>query len=317
MTEAPPVLLEAQGLRVSRDSENEADLAVLGGSAVVLAGDSRRFLARLAAVLAGVERPWCGRVTAGRLGIPVCERRARTAIGFLPAGARCPRGATPSSHLGLLSAAMGMGAKQSREAVSEVLRWCFLYEVRRTPGEALTEEQNAQLAFAAALLHNPSLFISQCPLPAVLYRQLDDLRAIGKALVLTADGLGSIPPCADRVVLCSGSDIRRTVSRADLARLCSMAVDIRVSFCPALPRSAVEELPGLSNLVATDDGYSFSHPSPAAAVASVTALARANGRALTSMEVRAPAMSTLLRELREEQPPGREQDLFQPPEQEG
>lgn len=315
MPEAPPVLLQAQDLRVCRESEHEADLAVLGGSAVVLAGDSRPFLEKLAAALGGIEKPWCGRITAGRAGLSVFDRRARAAVGFLPSGAGCPKGMTPICYLRLLAAAMGLGIRQAREAVTEVLRWCSLTEVQKVPREELTADQHIQVGFAAAVLQNPSLFVAQIPLPVALYRQLDDLKAIGKALVLTADGLGSIPPCADRIVLCTGTDIARTISRADLARLCFAAVDIHVSFCPALPRAAIEEMPGLTSLVSTEDGYRFTHSSPAAAVASTMALARANSRALTAFEMRSPSVSELLgRELRE-QPGGKEQDLFWPSEQ--
>jgi ABC-type uncharacterized transport system ATPase subunit len=314
LSEAPPVLLQAQDLKVCRDSAREADLAVLGGSAVVLAGSSRPFLEKLAAVLAGIERPWCGRITAGRLSVPVTEKRAKAAIGFLRRGAGCPPGVPPVRFLRLLAAAMGLGARQARDAVAEVLRWCSLNEAVISRPEDLTPEQHTQIAFAAAVLQNPSLFISQAPLPPVLFRQIEDLKAIGKAVVLTADYLGSIPPCADRIVLCDSTDMVRVISRADLAKLCSGASDVHVSFCPALPRAALEEVPGLTGLVATDDGFSFSHLSPSAAVASISALARANSRALTSLEIRSPSISALLGSGPADQPEAKEQDLFFPQE---
>ncbi len=309
MTEAPPVLLQAHSLRVGTTSLKEADLAVLGGSAVVFASDSAGFLKRLASVLAGFSKPWCGRVTAGKASIPATDRQARRIIGFLPAEPCCPDGTTPYGFLKVLAASAGISARQSPGSVQEVLRWCGLGEVRSTPVDKLDREQRLCLAFASAVLQNPSVLVAQCTIPSQLFRQLDDLKAIGKALVLVADSVGSIPPCADRVALCSETDIERLIGRADLARLCAGSVEISAAFCPALPRASLEDIPGIMSLRQTEDGFVFEHPSPSAAVASLSALARANARALTRLDIRSPSIAALLSGEAEEEP-GRDQDLF-------
>jgi ABC-type Na+ transport system ATPase subunit NatA len=314
MAQPPAFLLQARGILPLRESTAEADLTVLGGSTVVLLGDGHAFVDRLAAMLAGLEKPWCGRITAGRAEVPVIERRARKIIGFVPAQLDTPAGMTPRGHLSLVAAAGGLGRKAASDAILESLKWCGIAESADVAFERLPRESRYAVGFAGALLHNPSVLIAQGTVPDMLYRQLDELKAVGKAIVLCAGGVRWVPPSADRVALCSPVDLVRILPAGDLARLCSSSAEIRVSFFPSLPRQVIEDIPGISSLVASEEGYILRHSSPSAAVTALAALARANARVLGSLEVRPPSAETLI-ELSSEPLQAPVQDLFDPAEQ--
>lgn len=308
-TGQPAFLLQATDMRPLRESRHQVDIAVLGGSALALAADGTGFVNRFARMLAGLEKPWCGRICLGRGGVGAFDRAARRLVGFVPERLEAAPGMTPRGYLTLLSAAAGAGGRKAQGASLETLKWFGIDQYSGTPVERLPGDVRYAVGFAGALIHNPSVVIAQGPVPELVFRQLEDLKAVDKALVLCCDGVAGIPPCSDRIALCSDTDLVRTVPAGELARLCSSSSEIRVSFHPPLQRRLMEEIPGLVSLTSIEGGWSLRHSSPAAAIGAISALARANSRMISSFSIRHPSVSALIRLSEEDFEPG-QPDLF-------
>ena len=290
----PGILLRATDLLPLSSSVSDSSIAVMGGSVLALLCDDAAFPSRLAGMLAGAEKPWGGRITAGRRGIPVTDRAARKLIGFVKPPPAGPGDMTPSGVLTLAaSAARVMPARTSR-AVREMIDWCGLGSSAGTRLDGLDPGSAFATAFASALMHNPSVLIVEPLVPEAFFPHLEAIKNAGKAIVLTGRGLDGIPPCTDRVALCTPTDIARTIVRTELVEMTAGACEIRVSFCPAIPRRLIEEMPGMEILRGTDSGFSLRHRTPLSAVSWLLSLARANSRTIVDLEIRPPCVADLI-----------------------
>lgn len=292
MTSQPEVLLSVEILRCSRDSATEASVAVMGGSVLALLADGTELPARLARILAGQERPWCGRVLVGREMVPVGERAARRLMGFVPAARPGPPGMTPVGLLKLAGSASS--SRHDRNAAFELLSWVGLADMANAPVESLPDEHAFPLGLALALIDNPSVLVMEKPVPERFFGHLEALRNSSKALVVTGGTLGDLPPCTDRVALCRGSDLVRTVSRLELLDCASRAGEIRIGFFPAIQRSLLEGLPGLESLVSTDGGWRIRSRTQLTALTWLLNIARANARTVASLEMAPAGVSEII-----------------------
>lgn len=292
MTSQPEVLLSVEMLRCSRDSAGEASVAVMGGSVLALLADGTEFPARLARVLAGQEKPWCGRVLVGREMLPAGDRASRRLMGFVPAARPGPPGMTPVGLLKLAGSASS--SRQGRNAAFELLAWVGLAEQSTAPVESLADDGAFALGLALALIDNPSVLIVERPVPEGFFGHLEALRGSGKAVVVTGGTLGDLPPCTDRVALCRGFDLVRTVSRLELLDLASRAGEIRIGFFPAIQRSLLDGLPGLESLVSTDGGWRIRSRTQLTALTWLLNIARANARTVASLEIAPAGVSEII-----------------------
>ncbi len=302
----PGILLEAGDLLPLRESVSDSSIAVMGGSVLALIADERAFPSRLAGMLAGLEKPWCGRITAGRRSIPVTDKAARKIVGFVGCPPAGPAGMTPGGLLGLAASAGGIGPGRASGAVREMMEWCGLASLSGSRLEDLPPDAAFATAFALALMHNPSVLIIEPRVPEAFYTHLDAMKEAGKAIVVTGRGLAELPPCTDRVALCTSTDLVRTLVRTELVEAASGASEIRVEFCPALPRRLIEEMPGMEVLQGTETGYRLRHRTPLSAVTWLLTLARANARTVSGLEIRPPSVSDLI----DMTDPGRVRTLF-------
>ncbi len=302
----PDILLRASDLLPLRESTVDNSVAVMGGSVLALLGDDITFPARLAAILAGIEKPWSGRITAGKRGIPVSDKAARRLIGFVQSPPLGPGGMTPAGVLGLVASASGIGPGRASETVGEMIEWCGLTASAGTRLSDLPPGLHFPLAFAAALMHNPCVLIIEPRVPEPFFPHLEAMKQAGKAIVLTGTGVADVPPCTDRVALCSSTDLVRTLVRTELVEMTSGACEIRVAFCPAIPRRLIEEMPGMEVVQSLDSGFRLRHRSPLSAVTWLVTLAKANARTIAGLEIRPPSISDMI-ELME---PDRVQTLF-------
>lgn len=291
---APEILLRATDLLPLSSSVSDSSIAVMGGSVLALLCDDAAFPARLARMLAGAEKPWGGRITAGRRGIPVTDKAARKLIGYVKPPPAGPGGMTPSGVLALAASAAGLRPARATQAVREMLDWCGLASSSGTRLDRLDTDNAFAAAFASALMHNPSVLVVEPRVPEPFFTHLEAMKDAGKALVLTGSGLDGIPPCTDRVALCSSTDIARTIVRTELVEMTAGACETRVSFCPAIPRRLIEEMPGMEILRSIDSGFSLRHRNPLSAVSWLLTLARANSRTIVRLEIRSPCVADLI-----------------------
>ncbi len=266
----------------------------MGGSVTALLGTDAAFPSRVAAILAGMESPWSGTATVGRRRLPVRDRAARRLIGYVPAASPGPAGMTVMGVLSLAASAGGRGRAGALRSAREMMEWC------RLPGEGdtrirdLDRDRAFALSFATALMHNPSVVIIDHEVPEQFYGHLEGLKSSGRAIVVTAGDMGSLPPCTDRVALCTGTDLVRTMARAELLETASRATETWVAFCPSVSRGLLEGLPGLESLTAEQGGFRLRHPSPHAALSWILNVARANSRTIAGLHTRPPDVARLV-----------------------
>jgi ABC-type multidrug transport system ATPase subunit len=309
LTEGPVVLLKLLDLKPYRHSESCGDLAVLGGSILVLAGAEDSARAGLVRMIAGQEKRWSGIIRVGRRMVEADSRQARKYVGYVRKPFVSPPDVTPRAHLMLTAAGYGLGRKEAEGAVEELIRWCSLASVAGRPLDTVTEDQRYATGFAAALLHGPQLMVVEGPVPESISSRLDDISDSGRAVVLAVPGIEHIPPGTDRIALCSDRGIAHVVRQSDLADACRKSAEIRVSFYPSLDRRIIEGLPGARGLVAIEGGYRFRHTNTASAVSNLANMARANARSLVGLEIRPPSIRTLVEHFSEEDEPGEAQLL--------
>jgi ABC-type multidrug transport system ATPase subunit len=290
----PDILLQAGGFRPIRESTMDGAVAVMGGSVLAILSDEPGFPKRLAAMLAGLEKPWCGSITVGKRGIPVADKAARRIIGFVRSAPAGPGDMTPMQILDMVASASGLGVRKGRTAARETLEWCGLSSSSSTRLTGLPPESAFPVSFAAALMHNPAVIVIEPRVPEPFFPHLDALKEAGRAIVATGSGLAALPPCTDRVALCSDTDLVRTIGRTELLEYTARASEISISFCPSITRNLVEEMPGIESLRVHETGFRLRHRSPLSAVTWLVNLARANSRTIASLEIRPPGISTLI-----------------------
>ena len=297
MERAPAALLRAIGLPAGAGGRGPSDLAVLGGSVLLLLGGEDSAASLLTAVMAGRASTSESRVLVGTKKLPVHTREASRYLGYVPEDPGCPPEVTPRAHLSLVAASMGMGGKRADKAISELLDWCLLFEDKDTPWAALDPERKGSLALASALLDNPQVIVIAREIPASLLDRLQDLKSLGKAILMRSGSVSGIPPAADRIGICDGDGVAAVVRRSDLEAVCRRMGTIEVGFYPALPRETMEQLPGVSHLRSTGSGYVFGHRDTSSALVHLAGLARANARSIAGLRVLPPEPSALARQL--------------------
>jgi len=304
LEQGPTVLLRAIGLPRGAGGRGPADLAVLGGSALLMLGDTSSAASRLMAVMAGRATTAGSRVLVGSRKLPVHTSEAARYVGYVQPDPCCPDHVTPRAHLSLVAACRGMGRRTAARTISDLLQWCLLGERADTPWRELDRDHRSALAIASALMGNPQVLLADRPVPPFLLGRLSDLKELRRALVIRACGVDGIPPAVDRVAVCDGAGVAAVVRRTDLEGLCRRMSTIRVGFYPSLPRKVMEQLPGAAGIRSHAEGYSFSHPDTSAALVHLSGMARANARTIASLRVLPPETGFLARNLA----PGPESD---------
>lgn len=308
MEQGPAVLLRAIGLPRGASGRGPADLAVLGGSLLLVMGSRDSAASDLLSVMAGRSSTPSSRVLVGSRKMPVHTSEAAGCLGYVPRDPGCPEEVTPRDHLSLVAASMGMGRRKARRAITELLDWCLPEGRADTPWTDLCGDERTAASLAAALLDNPQVLVANRVIPPGLLDRLVELKALGKALVIRSLGADGIPAAADRVAVCDEDGIAAVVRRSDMEAVCRRMGTVEVGFCPTLPRATMEELPGARDLRARGATWVFSHADTSGALVHLSGLARANARAIVSLTVSPPSPQALARRLAPAG--GRESTLF-------
>lgn len=303
------VLLRTGGLRVSSDSEEPLELAVLESSMLVLLGDSSTIAPDLALIMAGHRKPTEGSVCIEIPEYQANEKEERDRIVFISYDYRPPGAMKVSEHLSLAAAAAGYKGRDIPQVLSKLFSWCGIDNILDKEERSLSTELVYTCSFAAACLSAPEILVFQGPVPGRIHPLLEDLRQSGAAIIAAIPKVDQIPYAADRIALCDSSDVRATVRFQEMAEACSRLMKLKVGFIPTLPRAVMESLPGARNVVSIDGGYEFQHSVISSAVNNLVNLARANSRQIAELEVRPPSSNELLEYFTEDEEDGKA-DLF-------
>ncbi len=296
-----------------REGMEPVDLALLASSTLVLLGDRRSVAPDLVGVIGGVDSPASGRVLVGREMVPVGSRRGRELTAYVPLGGGRQGGSdmTVSGYLSLGAAAAGLGRRESREVTAQMLEWCSLRGIADERLGDLGSDDLYRVRFAASCMALPRVMVLEGPVPFDVHPLVSDLCESGCTVVVSAPGVEYIPSSTERVALCTGEGIETVVGYRELVQATAGLVRVRVGFFPSLSRSVLDRLPGATNLLAEEGGFSFHHRSIAAAVTDLVNIARANSRSLVRLEVLPPSPPELAEQFRRSAEP-EEGELFCP-----
>ncbi len=303
------VQLSTEKLYITDNSKVPLDLAVLAGSMTVLLGDDESIASDLALIIAGLKPPVSGRIQFGDDNLSIYSHSARGRIVYVSCDFSCPDGMTVSGHLSLAAAAAGYSRKETRNILSQLYGWCSLENCVNKEVNELSPDNRYLVAFAAACLPVPDVFVLQGPFSEKLHPLLEDLCQGGCAVIASLPEIQYIPQSADRIAVCDSNDVRKIVRLQELSDACSILMRLHVRFFPALPRAVMESLPGAKDIVAIPGGYEFYHAGLSTAVTNLVNLARANSRQIAGLEVRPPSNSELVEFYATDDEPG-EADLF-------
>ncbi len=303
------VQLSTEELYITDNSKVPLDLAVLAGSTTVILGDDETIASDLALILAGQKAPVSGRIHLGDDNLSIYSHSARGRIQYVSRNFSCPYGMTVSGHLSLAAASAGYKRKETRRILSQLYSWCSLENCVDEEVNELTPDNRYLVAFAAACLPVPDVFVLQGPFPEKLQPLLEALCQGGCSVIASLPKIQYIPQSADRIAVCDSHDVRKIVRLQELSDACSILMRLHVKFFPALPRAVMESLPGAKDIVAIQGGYEFYHAGLSAAVTNLVNLARANSRQIIGLEVRPPLNSELVELFTADDEPG-EADLF-------
>jgi heme exporter protein A len=182
------------------------DLTVGAGEVVVLLGPNGAGKTTLLRMLALLVRPTEGELaifgTSNRLAPPELRRR----IGYAAHESLCYPDLTAAGNLAFYARLFAVDEAPAR--IAALLAWAGLEGAGRRPVRAFSRGMAQRLALARAMLHEPDLLILDEPWSALdpaagdaLTDRLAELRAAGRAIVLTTHDVARAAPIATRVAV--------------------------------------------------------------------------------------------------------------------
>jgi ABC-2 type transport system ATP-binding protein len=182
------------------------DLTVGRGELVGLLGPNGAGKTTTIKLLLGLVRPTAG---SGRvLGAPLGDRRARTAIGYLPEQFRYQPWLHAREVLALHAELAGIARADRRRAVDGALELVGLADRADDPVSAFSKGMQQRLGLGVALLGNPDMVLLDEPTSALDPVGRTDVRAIvraardrGATVILNSHLLTEVERVCDRVVI--------------------------------------------------------------------------------------------------------------------
>ncbi len=209
-------MLQAQDLRKDYGDVHAVrglNLTLKPGTIVGVVGNNGAGKTTTIKMLAGLLEPTSGTVRVN--GQDPLVAPVRAAIGFLPEDSPLYEDMTPLGYLRYFGALYGLDKKSSRERAERLLRRLRLFEEHwKKPIQSLSKGSARKVAIARCLLHDPAVVILDEPRsgldPAtqhVLDTFLLELRAEGKAILLSAHDLDQVERICDHVVVVENGEI--------------------------------------------------------------------------------------------------------------
>jgi ABC-2 type transport system ATP-binding protein len=263
------------------------DLDVEAGTIVGLVGNNGAGKTTTLKLLAGLVAPSAGDIelAGGDPQVPATRR----AMGFLPEDSPLYDDQTPLQYLAFFARLYDMPKSDARRRAQDLLRRLRLDEpFWRRPIGQLSKGSARKVAIARALLHDPAVLLLDEPtsgLDPATQADLDaflaDLRARGKAILLSAHDMRQVEALCDRIILVHEG---RVAAEGSLDELRAQYGGTTYHLTATLPFAG-----------SSPDGASHTgaFPSLATAEAAMQAV-RAQGGSILRLDTRSPGLEAIL-----------------------
>lgn len=212
---------------------------------------------------------------------------AKRRIGYLPEIPPLHMDLRVQEFLYYAARLRGLGARQARLAVPDVIDRCGLARVARRLINQLSKGYRQRVGLAQAIVHGPEVVILDEPtvgLDPVQIRSVRELiRDLGRehGVILSTHLLAEVQTVCDRVLIINRG---RLVYQSSLAE--AAGADEMELRCRDLPTDAIDRLQGLAGIIAVshrDGGLRLQHDGRVTLADDVAALVREQGWQLISL----------------------------------
>jgi ABC-2 type transport system ATP-binding protein len=201
---------------------NKVDLEIPEGQIYGFLGPNGSGKTTIIRMLCGLLTPTAGEVTALGLRIPENAETLRRKIGYMTQKFSLYDDLTVQENLQFLGRIHGLGYKDVRRRIDELLARYALESMRKRRAAAMSGGQRQRLALAAAVLHQPILLFLDEPTSAVdpenrrdFWEKLFDLSDAGTTILVSTHYMDEAERCHELAILETGK-LRRHGSPQEL-----------------------------------------------------------------------------------------------------
>jgi len=195
---------------------------------------------------------------------------ARAHLGVLPEEANCYLDLSVWRNLMLSGELYGLSAQQRKREGERLLDMVGLADRKRQKARTLSKGLRQRLMMACALVSNPDVLFLDEPTGGLdvksarlLRDRIRGMKPRGVTVFLTTHNMDEAEELCDRVAIINHGRIAAIESPAELKARMKSSQHVEVSFAgAALPRDALESLPGVLNVIEKDGLYRVYSESP-------------------------------------------------------
>jgi len=176
-------------------------------------------------ILVGLSRPTSGSATIAGADCVKDARRIRKLVGYMPDKFGSYDNMRVVEYLDFFGAAFGIGRKQRRKRIEEVLETTQSSYMRDRYVESLSHGMQQRVGIARTLLHDPEVLIFDEPANGLdpearieMRQILLNLAAMGKTLIVTSHILPELSRICDQVAIIHGGKLRAAGSLEEITR---------------------------------------------------------------------------------------------------
>ncbi|MEM7229563.1 MAG: ABC transporter ATP-binding protein [Planctomycetota bacterium] len=193
---------------------NDLDFEVPAGRVTGLLGPNGAGKSTTIRMIVGSLTPTRGRLNVNGFDVQNQSLRARRCIGYLPENTPLYDEMRVIEYLRYRGRLFGMRRKYRTLAIEQVLRRCWLEDVRRRPISQLSKGYRQRVGLAAALLHKPPVLILDEPTTGLDPSQIRETRSLIRELagehtvLLSSHILPEVERTCDAIIMIARGEIR-------------------------------------------------------------------------------------------------------------
>lgn len=188
----------------------------------------------------------------------------RHRIGYLPENAPLYTDLPVAAYLEFVAEIKGVGRRERRARVDEVMERCFITDMRRRLIGKLSKGYRQRVGLAQALLGNPEVLILDEPTIGLDPKQITEIRSLIRSLagqhtvILSTHILPEVSMVCDGVIIINRGRIVAQGTESDLVRQAfpSSRIEVRVGGATGDVAGALRAVPGVVSIepLASRDG---------------------------------------------------------------